>query len=113
MNCIFKKKKKEYIPENPYVDVDVLRNIYKRLENHNKIELIDFKKIEILLETHTGKNHILEEFDLYEISSYEEYIQYLENKGGWLFDEQKIRATRGPLKGTITGTISALMKYLK
>lgn len=109
---IFRRTKKEFVPENPYVNADILRKIYMRFQNHDKICLKDFKLIEHTLSGLDMPNNILDKFNLYEISSYEEYIKYYENKGGWLYDEKKIRATRGELKGTVLGTISALMKLL-
>lgn len=112
MNCILRRKKKEYVPENPYVDADILRKIYMRFQNHDKIDLKDFKLIEHILSSLDMSNLLLDRFNLYEISSYKEYIKYFENKGGWLYDEKKMRATRVELKGHISGTISTLIKYL-
>ena len=109
---IFKVKKKEFIPENPLITVDVLENIERELEG-GKIKLKDFKILELLLENFESENIMINSFKEYGIESYEEFIMFTKNKGGWLCDKRKLNAVQGPLKGTILGTISGLKKYLE
>lgn len=112
MMCIFKFKKKEFIPEKPLITVDVLENIERKLEE-KRIKLKDFEILELLLVNFESENIMIDSFKKYGIESYEEFIKFTKNKGGWLCDERKLNAVQGPLKGTILGTISGLKKYLK
>ena len=92
--------------QNPKLDIETLSLFKKKIEI-NEASPEDYKTLDFFLTSFGVNNFILNQFNEYNIHSYDEFILERKKRFG-----ERNRIVDGILLGKIMGAISALDKYI-